>query len=375
MLALEALWTANLIAGMEDPWALELLDHPDAPVRLWTVRLLDTASVAPPMRDRLVRLARTEPSSEVRSELAGAAARFETGPALAILGALVQRQEDVSDRYIPLRIWWAIEQQMTRDADKVLAWLETAGLWQVPLFTEHLADRIARRLAADRGDRPAFTRLDADTNWHAYAGHPRTRMPGGKGDYTDWATNHTPAVSDRNLARLVRLLEMAPSGADRERMLAGVKAGFDEGAPVAQVPAPLQALMGRGRASATRTADTTALDLGREGFLANCAPCHQTDGTGMDRLGAPLRNSPWVLGHDARLTRIVLNGLKGELLMPAMGTLDDGQLAGILTYIRGAWGHDAAPVSAESVARARAASAGRQTPWTKEELAAVRVPE
>jgi mono/diheme cytochrome c family protein len=61
--------------------------------------------------------------------------------------------------------------------------------------------------------------------------------------------------------------------------------------------------------------------------------------------------------------------------MPAMETLDDGQLAAILTYIRGAWGHRAAPVSAESIARVRAATASRQTPWTKEELAAVRVPE
>jgi mono/diheme cytochrome c family protein len=95
----------------------------------------------------------------------------------------------------------------------------------------------------------------------------------------------------------------------------------------------------------------------------------------MDRLGAPLRNSTWVLGHDARLTRIVLNGLKGELLMPAMGTLDDGQLAAILTYIRRAWGHDAAPVSAGSIAGVRAATLSRQTPWTRDELTAVRVPE
>ncbi len=374
-LALEALWARNLVVGMDTGWALELLDHPEAAVRLWTVRLLDPRSVAPPMRDRLVRLARSEPSAEVRSELAGAAARFDADAALAVLGALAGRQEDLSDRYLPLRIWWALEQHMTRDADGVLIWLDGADLWRAPLFTEHLAVRIARRLAADRGDRPAFTRIDPDTNWQAYAAHPRSRMPGGKGDYTDWTTNDTPAVRDRNLERLVRFLEMAPSAADRERLLAGAKAGFDDGPPVGQVPARLQALMGRGGASAPPTGAAAALDRGREGFLTHCAPCHQTDGTGMDRLGAPLRKSPWVLGHDAHLARIVLSGLKGELLMPAMGTLDDGQLAGILTYIRSAWGHGAAPVSAETVARSRAASAGRQTPWTKEELAAVRVVE
>jgi putative membrane-bound dehydrogenase-like protein len=373
--ALESLWTANLIAGIDASWALALLDHPDAAIRLWTVRLLEGSAIAAPMRDRLVRLARTEPSAEVRSELAAATARFEAGAGLAVLGALVERPEDVSDRYIPLRIWWALEHQMTRDADGVLTWLEAAGLWRAPLFTEHLAGRIARRLASDRGDRPAFTRIDPDTNWLAYAGHPRSRMPGGKGDYADWATNHTPAVSDRNFTRLARLLEMAPSATDRDRLLAGVKAGFGQGAPVAEVPARLQALMAGGGAPAVRSIDASALDRGREGFLTYCAPCHQTDGTGMDRLGAPLRNSTWVLGHDARLTRIVLNGLKGELLMPAMGTLDDGQLAAILTYIRRAWGHDAAPVSAGSIAGVRAATLSRQTPWTRDELTAVRVPE
>ena len=71
----------------------------------------------------------------------------------------------------------------------------------------------------------------------------------------------------------------------------------------------------------------------------------------MARLATPLRNSKWVLGHEELLTRIVLNGLKGDLLMPAMGTLDDQQLAAILTYIRRAWGHEAGPISPETVAQ------------------------
>ena len=130
--------------------------------------------------------------------------------------------EDVSDKHIPLRIWWALEEQITRDADVVLSWLEESGVWQAPLFTEHLAGRIARRLAADRGDKPSFTRIDPDSNWKEYASHPRSRMPGGKGDYTEWETNYTPEVSDRSLTRLARLLEMAPAThAIRDRMLAG----------------------------------------------------------------------------------------------------------------------------------------------------------
>jgi mono/diheme cytochrome c family protein len=92
----------------------------------------------------------------------------------------------------------------------------------------------------------------------------------------------------------------------------------------------------------------------------------------MERLATPLRNSKWVLGQEDVLARIVLNGLKGELLMPAMGTLDDQQLAAILTYIRHAWGHEAGPISPDTVAQARAGSKGRNGPWTVNELSALR---
>ena len=62
--ALEALWTANLIVPIDPGWASELLVHPDAAVRAWALRLFrPAASIAPSMRDTLVRLARTEPDA------------------------------------------------------------------------------------------------------------------------------------------------------------------------------------------------------------------------------------------------------------------------------------------------------------------------
>ena len=134
-----------------------------------------------------------------------------------------------------------------------------------------------------------------------------------------------------------------------------------------------RASAGDDRAS-DRPVQPAADEPGKAAFVTTCAPCHQTDGSGMERLGAPLRNSPWVLGQEDGLIRIVLNGLKGDLLMPPMGTLDDRQLAGVLTYIRGAWGHQAGPISPEAVARVRAASKGRQTPWTRAELSALGAP-
>jgi len=346
--ALEALWAANLIAPIDPAWTSELLAHPDAAVRAWALRLFRPESIVPSMRDRLVRLARTEPDAEVRSELANMTARLTPDAALAVLGALAEREEDVSDRHIPLRIWWALEQHFSSQPDAVLSWVEKSGVWQAPVFTQHIAGRLARRLAAERGDQQSFTRIDPDENWKAYAEHPRTLMPGGKGDYTDWQGNETPEVRERNLRRLARLMQSAPTPADRDRLLAAA-----------------------GAADTTRPAGPIDSGSGREAFLTYCAPCHQPDGSGMARLAAPLRNSPWVLGREDLLARIVLNGLKGDLLMPPMGTLDDRQLAGILTYIRSAWGHDAAPVSPQTMAQVRAASAARQTPWTAAELSAL----
>jgi len=406
-LALEALWTANLIAGMDPDWALSLLDHPDAAVRSWTLRLVNGAgSITRAIHRRLVRLAATEPDAEVRSELASTVGRLDTNDALAVLRELIGRQEDLRDKHVPLRIWWTLEQKITTDPDLVLQWLEHPGIWRAPLFSEHLAGRIARRLAADRGDAHTFTRIDPDNSWMEYAWHPRSRMPGLKGDYTDWATNYTRAVSDASLSRLARLLAMAPRSSHRAGLLAGIKAGLDQGAPPEDVPQSLAdfiaqwwtkqpatphlvgvaARLGhplakaalaagggaaRGSAEEDPTGATAIHEQGRLAFLSYCAPCHQTDGSGMARLAVPLRNSTWVLGREDLLVRIVLHGLKGELLMPPMSTLDDQQIAAILTYLRRAWGHQAAPVSADTVKRVRAGSLERKEPWTREALSNV----
>jgi putative membrane-bound dehydrogenase-like protein len=368
-LALEALWTAHQIAGMDPEWALQLMTHADAPVRLWAVRLLQPGPAMPaPLAEKLVALARTEPDPEVRSELASAAGRLPPGLARTVLQELIRRPEDLSDKHVPLRIWWTLEEQITGDADSVLNWLEEAGLWQAPLFTAHLGQRIARRLAADRGDRPSFTRIDPDTDWKSYAEHPRVLMPGGKGDYTDWQTNETPQISDRNLTRVARLLEMAPAG-QRDRLLTGVRAGLEQGtAPPRRIPERLVAFIGSWRAGPPNAAADARSEPGRDLFETYCAPCHQSDGAGMERLAPPLRQSPLVLGQEDSLIRIALHGLKGQLVMPAMGTLDDQQLAAILTYIRTAWGHTGTPIVGETVGRVRTATEGRRGPWTRDEL-------
>jgi mono/diheme cytochrome c family protein len=120
---------------------------------------------------------------------------------------------------------------------------------------------------------------------------------------------------------------------------------------------------------------------GRKVYSATCAACHQPTGQGASGTYPPLAGSEIVTGDEAKLIRVVLHGLTGEIevqgetfngAMPAWGpTLKDDDIAAVLTYVRSAWGNKAAPVSAATVAQIRAATASRKTPWTAAELAQV----
>ena len=80
-LALEALWTAYQIAGMDQEWALPLMSHGDAPVRLWAVRLLPpSAPILPALREtRRARANRAGPRGQERAGAHGGSRRARAG--------------------------------------------------------------------------------------------------------------------------------------------------------------------------------------------------------------------------------------------------------------------------------------------------------
>jgi mono/diheme cytochrome c family protein len=113
-------------------------------------------------------------------------------------------------------------------------------------------------------------------------------------------------------------------------------------------------------------------DRGREQF-AVCAACHQGDGQGLDGVAPALVGSAWATGGAEALIRIVLNGkTSGQMSMPSLRALDDETIASILTYIRRAWGHTAAPVSPAQVRIVRSQTRERDAPWTDAELEPMR---
>jgi len=111
-------------------------------------------------------------------------------------------------------------------------------------------------------------------------------------------------------------------------------------------------------------------DAGHEIYTSICQACHQQDGRGAPGVAASLVGSQLALAPAEVTARILLQGKEGTVsLMPALGsTLNDEQIASVLTYVRREWGQGGTPVDPSSVRTARDDSAGRTRPWTNDEL-------
>jgi putative heme-binding domain-containing protein len=146
---LEALWGLNLSGGLDEPTALQALDHLEPAVRGWTVRLLcDDNRVSSVIVRKLVQMARTEPDVEVRSQLACSARRLPAGQGLAVVEALLRRDADAADVFLPLLLWWAIEANCEKNRDAVLALFADPELWKTRLVAGTILPRLMRRFAA-----------------------------------------------------------------------------------------------------------------------------------------------------------------------------------------------------------------------------------
>jgi mono/diheme cytochrome c family protein len=101
-----------------------------------------------------------------------------------------------------------------------------------------------------------------------------------------------------------------------------------------------------------------------------CVACHQPDGRGREKLAPTLVESRYAIGDAGAATRILLAGKEGPtgLMPPLGGTLNDEQIAAVLTYVRREWGNTGSAVSEEDVAEIRGLTRNRKRPWTDAEL-------
>lgn len=134
--------------------------------------------------------------------------------------------------------------------------------------------------------------------------------------------------------------------------------------------------------SAKPAAPADPVALGKKLFTGQgCVSCHQATGKGTPGQYPPLAGSEWVQGSPARIARILLNGLQGNIKvagetfngnMPAFGAkMKDDQIAAVLTYVRQEWGNKADAIDAATITAAREAEKSRSNPWTAEELTAI----
>ncbi|MBD0374817.1 MAG: c-type cytochrome [Flavisolibacter sp.] len=130
-------------------------------------------------------------------------------------------------------------------------------------------------------------------------------------------------------------------------------------------------------------AEKQLYNSGKRIFQNICATCHGKEGDGIENIAPPLAGSSLVMQADADIPlKIVLDGLSGPItvsgkkynlpgVMPGLRNnieMNNGDIAGILTYIRNAWGNKASAVTVEKVGAVRAATEGRKGPYTEEEL-------
>jgi putative heme-binding domain-containing protein len=199
-LALEALWALYVSGGFRDGLALRLLDHPVDHVRAWTIRLLgDRRQLDPRQAERLVALARTEPSVTVRNQMACTAKRLPGPTALPIVAGLLGRAEDVADLQIPLLLWWAIEDKALSDRDRVLGLVDTEAAWNRPITRAAVVERLARRYLAEGTPEGYFS--------------------------------------------VARLIALAPSPAERERLIGAMETQM-EGLHLERTPGTLASVLG-----------------------------------------------------------------------------------------------------------------------------------
>lgn len=179
---LHALWALHQMdSARQETWQ-RALQHPSAEVRMWAVRLLgdrygiqrnlglspvDAADQIPHARSEsrpdvrhpaplplelqqtLLSRATVEPDAEVRCQIAATARRLRLEQGLPVLRALLMRDEDTDDPYIPLMCWWVLEAHLPQSVDEIMAFFADVSLCSRPMVREHVLPRLARRLAVD----------------------------------------------------------------------------------------------------------------------------------------------------------------------------------------------------------------------------------
>lgn len=363
---LHALWTLDGLEALRWSVLLRALSDADDRVRAAAVRLAEKmagSDEADRVFDRLVALA-GDPSPRVRLQLTLTAGAFKSGVALDLIAKLSNDNPHHLFRAAALTglggrelefltLWSAHLPDVPADHQ-----LETVRSLAEAIMHESRPSRVERTLAFLDTQRSTA----ASNALLSGMADALTRGPKPEG-----ATVELGREPDA-LTRLARSDDPAVrQSAFRVLGALSWPGAVSVAATVRDVPSL--------SAEETRLAVT-----GRDTYGRTCATCHQLDGAGLPNVAPRLAGSDWVAGSPQRLIRVVLHGMYGpikvngdtwNLHMPGFGvTLDDERIAGVLTYIRRAWGNGAGSVRASEVSEQRKMTATRVIAWTEAELMA-----
>ena len=147
---LQTLWTLAASNGITENSLRSLLEHTDASVRAWAIRLLcELDSPSADSLKALVHTAAAESNPLVISQLAAGAQRLPSESGLLICRIIAGRTEFSQDPRIPLQIWWALERIAIPASELILEQFADSTAWQTPVIREQIMGRLMRRFAAD----------------------------------------------------------------------------------------------------------------------------------------------------------------------------------------------------------------------------------
>lgn len=205
--ALEILWVLHQTGALDEALALQLLDHPSPAVRAWTIRLRgDERRLSPAFHQAVVVRCGAEPDAEVRSQILSTSRRLPLEQALPMVAAILTRDTDADDAFIPMMAWFTVESHCAASPEQVIGLFEKQpDLWSRAMVRKHITPRLMRRFAA------AGTRTD--------------------------------------LVHCAKLLSLAPTGEDRDALMTGFEQAF-QGRSLPALPTELaEALAKLGKGS------------------------------------------------------------------------------------------------------------------------------
>ncbi len=149
--ALGALWALNLCDELDGDQVHVALEHSDAHVRRWTIRLIGDGKALGEFDYILDHYVEDE-EPEVRSQLASTAKRIQGDGGVLLAFSLVDNNKnDVGDPHIPLLIWWAIESKAETERKTIVELLTSRGVRTHPIIDRFVIERIMQRWAMAGG--------------------------------------------------------------------------------------------------------------------------------------------------------------------------------------------------------------------------------